>query len=580
MTTTNLINSFPLDTPSPLFFHPKFKEFVQQHHDDIPTISNSVVDPLHPVPEPYYLSCGTIFDGWFGISSDGANYLTHVRSPHPTKSLRLYSLTCLIPLYLCTLSALQIRTLVLHVFPLQISHHIAQTFLSDAVPPAIPPPLYLCTLSALQIRTLVLHVLPLQISHHIAQTFLSDAVPPAIPPPTHLRHISNCFTLYPLPVQHNWEEAYQKYSETKLFLDHLSINAPLDQSTIRTLPAAYRTAISRNQIGFFSSRLVYYEQISFSHKHICRIVVPLSLCRNFFVLMHASPVAGHMGEYTFIPYSSSFFLPRMRADIKDWIQQCPNCILTCRWPRRGQELMFSWPIISSFAILHVDLWSPRHMTNQNGYIALMNTMYDIIQFVLVVPVPDETSATLASHSMQHVLLKFGMCRLVVIDDGTPFKGTFVAMCQALNLNYEVLVKHNQKDLSVEHFHRFLNKSVTIAVEDRGTNDIFVPASIAAAYAWNSASIDGTDIIRSVPAIGQALNFPLDINLNTVSKLIQNNAQATLNYLNFINFYRHFASSILKILTEDCQTAHAKRINNSKNLILLKAGDIVMARTSI
>ena len=220
------------------------------------------------------------------------------------------------------------------------------------------------------------------------------------------------------------------------------------------------------------------------------------------------------------------------------------------------------------------------MTDQHGYIALMNTMCDMDQFVVVVPVPDKTSASLASYLMQHVLLKFGMCHLVVIDDGTPFMENVVAMCQALNLNYDVLAKGNHEGLSVEHFHRFLNKSVTIAAEERGTNDIFIPASISAAYAWNSASIDGTDIIRSVPAIGQALNFPLDINLNTVSKLIQNNAQATLNYLNFINFYRHFASSILKILTEDCQTAHAKRINNSKNLILLKAGDIVMARTSI
>ena len=87
----------------------------------------------------------------------------------------------------------------------------------------------------------------------------------------------------------------------------------------------------------------------------------------------------------------------MRTDIKEWIQQCPNCILTCRWRRRGRELMFSWPISSPFAILHVDLWSSGHMTDQNGFIALMNTMCDMIQIVGVVPVPDETSATFTRH---------------------------------------------------------------------------------------------------------------------------------------------------------------------------------------
>ena len=154
------------------------------------------------------------------------------------------------------------------------------------------------------------------------------------------------------------------------------------------------------------------------------------------------------------------------------------------------------------------------------------------------------------------------------------------MCQALNLNYDVLAKCSHKGLSVEHFHRFLNKSVTIAAEDRGTNGIFVPASIAVAYTWNSAPIDGTDIICSVPAISRTLNFPPDIHLNAVPKLIQNNAQATLNYLNFTNSHLHFASSFLKILIEDRRTAHAERINNSNNIVLLKAGDLVMARTAI
>ena len=99
--------------------------------------------------------------------------------------------------------------------------------------------------------------------------------------------------------------------------------------------------------------------------------------------------------------------------------------------------MFYWPISFPFAILHVDLWSLGHMADRNGSIALMNAMCDMTQFVVVVPGPDETSATLTSHSMQHVLMKFGMCHLVVLDDGTPFEGAFIAMYQTLHLNYDI-----------------------------------------------------------------------------------------------------------------------------------------------
>ena len=124
------------------------------------------------------------------------------------------------------------------------------------------------------------------------------------------------------------------------------------------------------------------------------------------------------------------------------------------------------------------------------------------------------------------------------------------MCHALNLNYNIFAKRNHKGLSVENFHRFLNKSVTIAAEERVTTDIFVPVGI------------------------------LDINLNTIPKLFQNNANAALDYLKFIDSSCNLSSSILKILMEDRRIGHAERINNSRNLVVWNTRYIVMARTAI
>ena len=187
-----------------MFHHPRFKGFVQRNPDDTPTISTSIIDPLHPALKPPYLSCIDTFDRWFGIPFTDTYYFTHVRSPHPFEVLTLYGLSALIRLY----------------------HY---------------------TIFAAQIRTLVLHTLPFRVSHHIANNFRSDIIPPAIPPPTHIQCISNFFTLQPLPVNDTSHIAYQQDSDTKLFIDHFSINAPLDQSTILTLLVAYHTALSRNQ---------------------------------------------------------------------------------------------------------------------------------------------------------------------------------------------------------------------------------------------------------------------------------------------------------------------------------------------
>ena len=150
----------------------------------------------------------------------------------------------------------------------------------------------------------------------------------------------------------------------------------------------------------------------------------------------------------------------------------------------------------------------------------------------------------------------------------------------LNLNYDILAKRKHKVLCVEHFHRFLSKIVTIAAEECGTNNVFVPTGIAADYAWNSAPIDGTDILDSIPAIGRKFNFPLDINLNAIPKFFQNDANAALDYLKLTDSSRNFSYSILKILIENLRIAHADRINDSKNLIVFHAGDIIIARTAI
>ena len=72
--------------------------------------------------------------------------------------------------------------------------------------------------------------------------------------------------------------------------------------------------------------------------------------------------------------------------------------------------------------LHVDLWYPGDFIDYTGSHYLLNYMCDLTQFVVVVPVPGITASIIAKYFMQEVLLKFGLCHLEVMDDGTPFKG--------------------------------------------------------------------------------------------------------------------------------------------------------------
>ena len=57
---------------------------------------------------------------------------------------------------------------------------------------------------------------------------------------------------------------------------------------------------------------------------------------------------------------------------------------------------------------------------------------------------------------------------------------------------------------------------------------------------------------------------------------QNNAQATLDYYKLTESFRPFPPAILKIIIEDRQNDHNERINNYRNLVVLKSGDVVIA----
>ena len=133
---------------------------------------------------------------------------------------------------------------------------------------------------------------------------------------------------------------------------------------------------------------------------------------------------------------------------------------------------------------------------------------------------------------------------------------------------------------VEKLLKFLIRIVTIAVGDRRTLGSFAEASFVAGYAWHSAPIDGTDIIRSILAIGCELKVPFDVSLDALQQLTTNQADSVVKYLCLTDSSNYFATKILKILIEDRRADHRDRINNHRNIFSFAFSDVVMARREV
>lgn len=207
-------------------------------------------------------------------------------------------------------------------------------------------------------------------------------------------------------------------------------------------------------------------------------------------------------------------------------------------------------------------------------------MCDLSQFVVACVTNDITAVSLADLYMSEVLLKYGMTAVVVIDDGNTFKGVFAQMCSILNITLWTLSKGNHKGLSVERFHRFLNKTQTIAGHSVGTHAVFSRNVRLSAYAWNSAPIDGTDIIHSFVAVGHEFRFPLDLQFANAPPLNLENKEL-FEYLQQMGQESQFATQTLQILIEDRREAHRNRVNASKSTSChLKIGNIIKAHVQV
>ena len=396
------------------------------------------------------------------------------------------------------------------------------------------------------------------------------------------QNIARCMINKPLPTTTDWTEAYASDKDTNYLIGRLRDNTtPLSEDEIRNVHAGYRHALREDRISFRKNRLLLFTTVGGSNRFLCLIIVPTSLRQLVFFAYHASGSGAHMKAFkTLLLVRLRFFWPCMRKMIMLWVKGCTGCIPAAARDRESSGLVHSWPVTTPFCIISVDIWKPGEVVNIDGYKALLNAMCDMTQFVVSTPVKCLVAAHIARAFMEGVLLKVGLCVVVVVDEGREFCSLFRDMCRLLNIKCHVVAKRNHKAVGVERYHRFLNHSQRICSEERGTPASFVECGLTTAYAWNASPIDGTDIVRSVPAIGRVLRFPLDIHESELPQPITDVTRSVTEYVRYLGRDVNYARELLSWLVADRREAHRERTNLKRKPIVYRVGDIVMGRVAV
>ena len=385
-----------------------------------------------------------------------------------------------------------------------------------------------------------------------------------------------------LPSPDDWSQAYEADPGTALMWSTYSnedTSHSWTKKELNTIDPVYRDILRRDGIFRRGHRLLYNSTIKSGDRYLLLIVVPASLQRLVFTAFHATPCAGHMGRHaTLIRLRLRFFWPRMASYVARAIRQCPDCILSNSTNRPSTSLLHGSVPDEPWRYIHTDAWSPGDTVSFTGDAGTINSMDDLSSAVIVTTIKEFTAAHFARRFLENVLLRVGVTGVVVVDADSKFRDLFQQMCAALKIRWISVARGNHKGLRVERFHRFLNKVVTNECRHRGTNQVFPETCHVAAYAWNSAPTEDSDITRSFVAFGLNFRFPMDIDLEKLPKLIgPDSATAVHRYLHGIAQQRETSRFIVKCLNDDRRAAHRERVNATRRPISFQVGDFVTVR---
>lgn len=113
----------------------------------------------------------------------------------------------------------------------------------------------------------------------------------------------------------------------------------------------------------------------------------------------------------------------------------------------------------------------------------------------------------------HFFVPNGTPHLVVVDDGRPFKGMVIAMCQLLGIPWTAVLLQNHRTVRLERFFEYLNKVLKISSTDQQSFAAWWLLAAFGLYAWNTLPINGTHIVQSFCAKGRVFPFPIDITVD-------------------------------------------------------------------
>lgn len=191
---------------------------------------------------------------------------------------------------------------------------------------------------------------------------------------------------------------------------------------------------------------------------------------------HNLPTGGHLGiNRLYRKLKSIYKWPNMTQNISNYVKSCLKCKLNKHYQTVKAKAVVTTTPTRLFDVVSIDTVGPFSITeNGNRYAVTMQC--DFTKFIIIVPIPDKSSSTLAKAVIQYCILSFGPMKSIKTDQGTEYKGVFDELCKLLSINHTCSTAYHPQTIgALERNHRCLNEYLWIFFNDSKTNwDEWIP----------------------------------------------------------------------------------------------------------
>jgi hypothetical protein len=384
-----------------------------------------------------------------------------------------------------------------------------------------------------------------------------------------------------LPSKERWVQAYANDSELCVVRELALHPSLINTQTLSKVNHNFRGPLRHSLISVENDMLIFREPISGSDSYTRLTLVPHELYNILFIAFHANPIGGHLNAYRILHrLRLRYYWPGMYAYVKCMCHAwCPGCALSNPTRGKSSELVYNFPIEAPFLVIHFDAYAAGKHSGFEGSDVYLIGCCGMCSFACMEPVTNPSATTFASAIMK-ILLRYGFCHTAVLDKDTKFYGVCREALDLLQINCHVLSGANHNPMLVEQVNRYLTKGLKIMCNERDSVRIANEAILLLLYAWNSCPVPGTDISRSLVAVGREFAFPIDYSSGKHWELTSS-PSTVVTYSKELATRLSACREVAELLVKEQRAYHRKLINARRpNPRVYSIGDIVFARRAV